>query len=106
MDLLNPDALHHELDRLPGWSGTTDGIRRTFILDDFAGAMEFVNAVADHAEQAGHHPDIEISWNEVTLTYVTHSEGGVTQADVEQAREVTDLAPGRDPDEVDMKPGG
>lgn len=103
-DVLNPDALHHELDRLPGWSGDTGGIRRRFTFDDFAGSIRFVNRVAEHAERVGHHPDIAVSWNEVTLTYVTHSAGGVTQADVEQAREVTDLGPGNDPDHVDTKP--
>lgn len=103
-DVLNPDALHHELDRLPGWSGTTDGINRTFTFDDFAGSIAFVNRVAEHAERSDHHPDIALSWNEVTLTYVTHSVGGVTQDDIEQAREVTDLGPGNDPDEVQTKP--
>lgn len=91
-DLLNPDAFHHELDRLDGWGGTTgDGISRTYAFDDFAGAMAFVNRVAELAERENHHPDIAISWNEVRLTYVTHSEGGVTQRDIEQARLVDEL---------------
>jgi 4a-hydroxytetrahydrobiopterin dehydratase len=103
-NVLNSDALHHELDRLPGWSGSGDGIERTFTFDDFAGSIAFVNRVAEHAERAGHHPDIAVSWNEVKLTYVTHSAGGVTQADIEEAREITDLGPGNDPDEVETKP--
>ena len=103
-EAINPDALHHELDRLPGWEGTTEGISRTFTFDDFAGAMAFVNRVAEFAERENHHPDITVNWNKVTLTYVTHSLGGVTQVDIEQAREVTDLGPGNDPDEVETKP--
>lgn len=88
-DVLNPDALHHELDRLAGWSGTVEqGISKTFTFKDFAEAIAFVNRVAELAEEAGHHPDIAVSWNRVTLTYITHSAGGVTQADVEQARRV------------------
>ncbi|MGI8575678.1 MAG: 4a-hydroxytetrahydrobiopterin dehydratase [Egibacteraceae bacterium] len=86
-DLLNPDAFHHELDRLEHWEGTTgDGISRTYEFDDFAGAIAFVNQVAEQAQRENHHPDIKISWNKVRLTYVTHSEGGVTQDDIEQAR--------------------
>ncbi|HUH08597.1 MAG TPA: 4a-hydroxytetrahydrobiopterin dehydratase [Egibacteraceae bacterium] len=93
-DVLAPDALDHELDRLDGWSGATGGISKTYSFADFAEAMRFVNAVADLAEQADHHPDISISWNEVVLTYVTHSAGGVTGADVEQARRVDAEAAG------------
>jgi ribonuclease D len=92
-DVLNPDALHHELDQLNGWHGTSkEGISKRFTFDDFAGSIAFVNRVADHAEQAGHHPDLAISWDTVTVTYVTHSENGVTQADVEEARAVDELA--------------
>lgn len=91
-DVLNPDALHHEVDRLEGWQGTTkDGISKTYRFDDFAGSIAFVNRLADHAEEAGHHPDLAISWDTVTVTYVTHSAGGVTQADIEQARAVDGL---------------
>jgi ribonuclease D len=91
-DVLNPDALHHELNRLDGWEGTSkEGISKRYTLDDFAGSIAFVNRLADHAERAGHHPDLAISWDTVTVTYVTHSAGGVTQADIEQARAVDGL---------------
>lgn len=103
-DVLNADALHHELDRLPGWSGTTEGISRTFSFADAEAAQGFADRVARHCDEVNHHADINVRGNEVELTYVTHSAGGVTQLDVEQAREVTDLAPGNDPDEVDTKP--
>ena len=86
-DVLNPDALHHELDRLDGWSGTSkQGISKTYTFADFAEAIDFVNRVAELAEQANHHPDLAVSWNKVTVTYVTHSANGVTQGDLEQAR--------------------
>ena len=91
-DVLNPDALHHELDRLDGWDGTVkEGISRAYDCGDFAGSVAFVNRLADHAEEAGHHPDLTISWDTVTVTYVTHSAGGVTQADIEQARAIDGL---------------
>ena len=104
--VLNPDALHHELDRLPGWSGTTEGIERTFSFADPSNAAAFADRVARHADEVDHHPDITVNGSRVSLRYVTHSAGGVTQLDVEQAREVTDLAPGVEPDEVETKPEG
>lgn len=55
---------------------------------DFAEAMAFVNAVADAAEAANHHPDIAISWNEVTLTLWTHTTGGITDADHALAEQI------------------
>lgn len=91
-DVLNPDTLHHELDRLDGWQGTSkDGITKQYVFDDFAGSIAFVNRVAEHAEQVGHHPDLSISWDTVTVTYVTHSAEGVTQADIDQARAIDGL---------------
>ena len=91
-DVLNPDALHHELDRLDGWEGTAkEGISKSYVFDDFAGSIAFVNRLAEQAEQAGHHPDLAISWDTVTVTYITHSAGGVTQADIAQAREIDGL---------------
>jgi 4a-hydroxytetrahydrobiopterin dehydratase len=55
---------------------------------DFREAMAFVNAVADVAEAANHHPDIAISWNEVTLTLWTHTEGGITDADRQMSERI------------------
>jgi 4a-hydroxytetrahydrobiopterin dehydratase len=91
-DVLNPDALHHELDRLEGWSGTTDGLEKRYRFADFNGSIAFVNRVAAVAEELDHHPDITVNWNTVTLRLVTHSAGGVTQNDVELARRLDPLA--------------
>jgi 4a-hydroxytetrahydrobiopterin dehydratase len=52
---------------------------------DFADALAYVNAVGELAEQANHHPDIDIRWNAVTLHLSTHSAGGITQADLDLA---------------------
>jgi 4a-hydroxytetrahydrobiopterin dehydratase len=79
-DVLTADELRSALDdRVEGWTGTPgEGIAKTYERGDFAGAMRFVNAVADIAERRDHHPDIAISWATVTLTIVSHSAGGVT----------------------------
>ena len=55
---------------------------------DFAAALAFVNQVGDEAEQMNHHPDIDIRWNKVILVLSTHSEGGLTQADIELATRI------------------
>lgn len=96
-DVLNPDALHHGLDTLDGWTGTLEGIEKTYTFADFAEAMRFVRWVADLAEDMNHHPDIHVSWNRVTLSLVTHSAGGVTQRDLDMAARLDEIPhPGSD----------
>lgn len=75
----------------PEWSWADDEISRTFEFDDFAQALAFVNEVGASAEEAGHHPDIDIRWNKVTLTLSTHSEGGLTEKDLMLAEEIDGL---------------
>jgi 4a-hydroxytetrahydrobiopterin dehydratase len=76
---------------VPDWKKTGATITRTFGFKDFPTAIRFVNAVARLAEKAGHHPDIDIRWNKVTLTLTTHSEGGLTEKDFKLARRVDRL---------------
>lgn len=92
-DVLNPDALHHALSDLPGWTGTLDGITKTYTFGDFAESMRFVRWVAELAEEENHHPDIHVSWNTVRLELVTHSAGGVTQNDVDLAEKLDQIPP-------------
>lgn len=61
---------------------------RVVRCDDFDGALEFVNAVGAVASRVGHHPDVDIRWNVVTLRLSTHSLGGVTNADLALALEL------------------
>jgi 4a-hydroxytetrahydrobiopterin dehydratase len=71
------------------WERDGDAIARDLRFDDFAGAMAFVNRVAEAAEAANHHPDILVhGWNRVRLTLSTHSEGGITESDVQMARTI------------------
>ena len=79
--------------KLPEWNRTGDVIARTFAFKDFPAAIEFTNAVASLAEQAQHHPDIDVRWNKVTLALTTHSAGGLTGKDLELARQIEKLAP-------------
>ena len=54
--------------------------------------MQFVNKVADAAEQANHHPDIDIRYNTITMALVSHDSGGVTQRDVRMAGAINKIA--------------
>jgi 4a-hydroxytetrahydrobiopterin dehydratase len=76
---------------LPKWTRKGGTITRVFQFRDFATALEFVNAVARLAEQANHHPDIDIRYNKVTLSLTTHDEGGLTEKDFELATKADQL---------------
>jgi 4a-hydroxytetrahydrobiopterin dehydratase len=89
--VLDDGALSEALRDLPGWEREGDGIRKTFVLDDFRSAMQFVNRVADAAEAANHHPDIQVRWNRVTLTLTSHDAGGLTGADTSLAHRIQRL---------------
>jgi 4a-hydroxytetrahydrobiopterin dehydratase len=91
MELLDDNAVETALKELPGWRRDGDRITKTFELDGFESAINFVTRVADAAEAAEHHPDIDIRWNKVTLTLSTHSAGGLTERDISLARRVERL---------------
>jgi len=80
------------LTSIPNWKLQDATISRTFQFKDFPAAMKFVDAVAGLAEQAWHHPDIDIRWNKVTLTLTTHDAGGLTQKDFDLARRFDQLS--------------
>ncbi len=74
------------------WERDGDMIGRDFKFADFREAMAFVKEVAEVAEEMNHHPDILVhGWNRVRLTLSTHSEGGLTQADLDLARGIDGL---------------
>ena len=78
--------------KIPVWKKTGTVITRTFVFKDFLTAVRFVNAVAKLAEQAWHHPDIDIRWNKVTLVLTTHDAGGLTRKDFALAKKFDTLA--------------
>jgi 4a-hydroxytetrahydrobiopterin dehydratase len=92
--LLTAEEVAHALGDLPHWSGSPEAIIRTVQAADFPAAIALVNAVAKAAEEADHHPDIDIRWRNVTFTLSTHSAGGVTDKDVTMARRIDALAAG------------
>ena len=86
------EAIKH-LSEIPGWELDVhaDLLRRQFLFTDFKEAMKFVNRVADLAEQEGHHPDIAVSWNKVTLTLTTHAMKGLSENDFIVAAKVGEM---------------
>ncbi len=93
MERLADDAIDAALEGM-AWTREGDALTRVVQRRDFAEAMEFVNGVAQLAEGANHHPDIQISWNTVTLHLVTHSADGITQNDISLAAGIDGLLPG------------
>jgi 4a-hydroxytetrahydrobiopterin dehydratase len=91
---MTPDQakIYAELSALPQWQRAGEIISRTFEFKDFPAAMDFVNAVATLAEQAQHHPDIDVRWNKVTLALTTHDAGGLTEKDFALARQCDELS--------------
>ena len=90
--VLSPAELADALAGLPAWSGDTDGIERAVKAPTFLDGIRLVDAVAAAAEDADHHPDIDIRWRTVTFRLATHSAGGVTEKDLALARRIDELA--------------
>jgi len=76
------------LEALDGWTREGDEIVKTFDCGAFADAIAFVVKVAFLAEQADHHPDIDIRWKDVRIALTTHSAKGLTNLDLDLATEI------------------
>jgi 4a-hydroxytetrahydrobiopterin dehydratase len=88
---LSDEEIDAKLAELDGWARSGDAITKTYERGDFVGSVKFVDSVVGPAEEMGHHPDVEISWDKVTVTVTTHSEGGLTANDFELARRIDAL---------------
>ena len=92
MAKMNPAAVRRRLAGLTGWMQAGDAIQKQYTFPDFKAAMFFVNTVAALAEKAGHHPDVSINYNRVTLSLSTHDAGGITGKDFDLARRIEAIA--------------
>jgi 4a-hydroxytetrahydrobiopterin dehydratase len=100
-DLILPSAtltdqeIEKTLAELPGWTRSAmakvNTIQRVFEFPDFVRAMQFVKKVAEAAESANHHPDIDIRYNKVTIALTSHDSGGVTNRDVKMAKKINEF---------------
>jgi 4a-hydroxytetrahydrobiopterin dehydratase len=88
-----PDAeVAERLARLPGWERVGDEIVRAYQLESFRAVIELVDGIADAAEAADHHPDLDIRYRTLRVALSTHSEGGITARDFALAGEIDALA--------------
>ncbi|KAA0022616.1 4a-hydroxytetrahydrobiopterin dehydratase [Antrihabitans cavernicola] len=94
MALLTDSELSDGLADLPDWTRSGDSISRAIEAPTFPDAIELVRKVADEAETAQHHPDIDIRWRTVTFVLSTHSDGGLTAKDLALAATIDRLAAG------------
>ncbi|MEP6641224.1 MAG: 4a-hydroxytetrahydrobiopterin dehydratase [Gaiellales bacterium] len=83
--MLAESELQTRVAGMPGWEVRDGALEKAYACGDFDGSIAFVNRVAHAAAEADHHPDIAVSWDTVTLRWVSHSEGGITEHDVEMA---------------------
>ena len=91
MATLSEDEIRAALTELPGWDLADGEIAKVYKFPDFVAAVAFVNRLADRAEAANHHPDLEIHYNRVRVALSTHSEGGITPKDTSLAGEIERL---------------
>jgi len=94
MSKMSAAEIEQRFARLSGWTLDGDAIRKQFTFKDFPDAIAFVDRLAPEAQRADHHPDILINYKRVTLTYSTHSEGGLTAKDFEGAATADRVAKG------------
>ena len=92
MPKLTGSEIDERMKSVSGWTREGEAIRKQFTFADFLQAIAFVNRLAPEAETADHHPDILINYKRVTLTYSTHSEGGLTEKDFAGAATADRLA--------------
>ena len=90
--VLTADEIANALGSLPGWEYDGEVITRAFELPSFRDAITFVGRIADAAEAADHHPDIDIRYSKVRTALATHSAGGITAKDVKLAATIQSFA--------------
>jgi len=86
------DEANRRVQKLPGWQLDGDAIRRQFTFAGFPDAVAFVVRLGFTAEAADHHPDLFVNYKRVTVTYSTHSVGGLTDKDFDGAAAATEIA--------------
>jgi len=91
VSLLSTPEIEECLASLSGWERRGEAIVKAFERGDFVGSVRFVDSLVEPAEAMGHHPDLEISWDTVTVSLSSHSEGGLTAADFELAAKIDAL---------------
>lgn len=90
--LLTDAEIQAQAKNLSGWTVGDSKLQTIRKFPDFVRAIAFVNQMVEPAESAGHHPDIEISYNKVKITLTTHDAGGLTQKDFDLAAVISEIS--------------
>lgn len=91
MAVLTDEQVDAALSDLDGWERADGALRRSIKFPAFLAGIDAVRRVGEHAESEDHHPDIDIRWRTVTFALVTHSEGGITEKDLDMARAINGI---------------
>jgi 4a-hydroxytetrahydrobiopterin dehydratase len=99
MAALSESEVQSALADLPGWQYQGNAIQRQFQFPAFTDLMVFVNQLAEMAEEANHHPDLDVRYNRLLVSLTSHDSGGVTRRDVKMAAKISEMEkrPGRGP---------
>lgn len=89
--LLSEVDIQAQAQKLSGWTVVGNELQSTRKFKDFVEAIAFVNSLVGPAEAAGHHPDLSISYNKVTISLTTHDAGGLTAKDFALAQQISQL---------------
>jgi 4a-hydroxytetrahydrobiopterin dehydratase len=92
VQLLSDAEIQERANQLEGWTVEGKELRITRKFKDFPDAIAFVNQIVEPAEAAGHHPDLAISYNKVTVSLTTHDAGGLTSKDFDLAQVISKLS--------------
>ena len=92
MSLLGAQDVRDRLQKLPGWTAEGAAITRQFTFPDFPAAVAFIVRLGFAAEAVDHHPDLLVNYRRVTVTFTTHSDGGLTAKDFDGAASATQIA--------------
>lgn len=90
-DLIAEEDIETWMKKVPEWEVEDKTLVRVVEFDEFNEGIDFVDGVAEIAEEAQHHPDIDIRWTVITLRLTTHEQGGITSADFELASRIDNL---------------
>ncbi|MEB3210219.1 MAG: 4a-hydroxytetrahydrobiopterin dehydratase [Leptolyngbyaceae bacterium] len=88
---LEDEAIAHRLTALPTWRIEDSTLICTYQFENFVESVAFVNQLVEPAEAAGHHPDVAIAYNRVTISLTTHDAGGLTDLDFDLAETIANL---------------
>ncbi|MGB8505699.1 4a-hydroxytetrahydrobiopterin dehydratase [Mycobacterium sp.] len=91
MAVLSDEEVDAALPELAGWERVDNALRRSMKFPSFLAGIDAVRRIAEAAEAADHHPDIDIRWRTVTFVLSTHSEGGITQKDLALAKQIDEI---------------